>query len=209
VRIISGKEEAELTRRGVFASLNHRGEPLIIFDLGGGSTEFIWSNNGRQSISIELGVVILTEDYLITDPPEDGEIYELINHIDDILRIGLGPLKEIGKGSFSIVGTGGTVVCLAAMIHGIGEDDFDEQKINGLVINREDVGTLFEKTKGMSKEKRLNLKGLEMGREDIILAGTLMVMKIMDYFQKDGMMVSYSDLLEGILLHYMEGWENE
>ena len=91
------------------------------------------------------------------------------------------------------------------MIHGIGEDDFDEQKINGLVISREDAGALFEKMKGMSKEKRLNLKGLEMGREDIILAGTLMVMKIMDYFQKDGMIVSYSDLLEGILLHYMEG----
>ncbi len=206
VRIISGKEEAELTRRGVLASLNHRGGPFLLFDLGGGSTEFIWTDKGEcKSISVELGVVILTEDYLIADPPEDGEIYELINHIDDILRIGLGPFKEIGKGSFSIVGTGGTVVCLAAMIHGIGEDDFDERKINGLVISRGDVGALFEKMKGMSKEIRLNLKGLEMGREDIILAGTLMVVKIMDYFEKHGMIVSYSDLLEGILLHYMEG----
>lgn len=208
-KVISGQEEAELTCKGALSWLNHREGPFVLFDLGGGSTEFIWSNNGRQSVSIELGVVILREDYLITDPPKDGEIYKLINHIDDILRIGLGPFKEIGKGSFSIVGTGGTVVCLAGMIHGIAEDDFDEHKINGLVIRREHVGALFEKMKGMSKEKRLNLKGLEMGREDIILAGTLMVMKIMDYFDKDEAIVSYSDLLEGSLIHYMEGERDE
>ncbi len=206
VRIISGQDEAELTCKGVLSWLSHRGGPFVVFDLGGGSTEFICTDNREcKFISVELGVVILTEDYLITDPPEDGEIHKLSNHIDDILRIELGPFKEIEKGSFSIVGTGGTVVCLAAMIHGIAEDDFDEHKMNGLVIRREDVGALFEKMKGMSKEKRRNLKGLEMGREDIILAGTLMVMKIIDYFQKDGMIVSYSDLLEGSLLQYMEG----
>jgi exopolyphosphatase/guanosine-5'-triphosphate,3'-diphosphate pyrophosphatase len=62
--------------------------------------------------------------------------------------------------------------------------------------------------KGMSKEKRLNLGGLEIGREDIILAGTLMVVKIMDYFEKDEIIVSYSDLLEGSLIQYMEGERN-
>jgi exopolyphosphatase/guanosine-5'-triphosphate,3'-diphosphate pyrophosphatase len=60
----------------------------------------------------------------------------------------------------------------------------------------------------MSEAERLNLKGLESGREDIVLAGTLMVMKIMDYFDKDEIISSYSDLLEGLLLHYMEGENN-
>ena len=63
--------------------------------------------------------------------------------------------------------------------------------------------------KGMTGPERLNLRGLEIGREDIILAGSLMVIKIMDYFEKDEIMVSYSDLLEGILLDYMEGERNE
>jgi exopolyphosphatase/guanosine-5'-triphosphate,3'-diphosphate pyrophosphatase len=209
VEIISGQQEAELTCKGVFYSLNHRGAPLVIFDIGGGSTEFIWTNNReRKSISIELGVVILTEDYLVTDPPSHNEIYQLIHHIEDSLTIRLNPLKQIAKETFSLVGTGGSTVTLAKIVHGIEEDDFDETKINGLVIRRKDVGLLFEKMKGMSTEKRLNLKGLEMGREDIILAGTLMIMKIMDYFGKDEITVSYSDLLEGSLIDYMEGEKN-
>jgi exopolyphosphatase/guanosine-5'-triphosphate,3'-diphosphate pyrophosphatase len=89
------------------------------------------------------------------------------------------------------------------MIHGIPIDDLNETKINGLVIKRKDVGLLFEKMKGMTEAERLNLKGLEIGREDIILAGSLMVMKIMDYFEKHEIMVSYSDLLEGILINYI------
>ena len=209
VKIISGQEEADLTCRGVLSSLDHRGEPLVIFDLGGGSTEFIWTNNREgKSISIELGVVILTEDYLITDPPKDREIYQLTNHIEDTFKKRLDSLKEAGKGTFSIVGTGGTIVTLASMIHGIGEDDFNETKINGLINKKKDIGLLFEKMKGMPRAERLNLKGLEPGREDIILAGTLMVMKIMDYFEKDEIISSYSDLLEGILIHYMEGEKN-
>jgi len=52
----------------------------------------------------------------------------------------------------------------------------------------------------MPEEERLNLTGLEPGREDIVVAGTIMVMKIMDYFEKDEIMISYADLLEGILL---------
>jgi exopolyphosphatase/guanosine-5'-triphosphate,3'-diphosphate pyrophosphatase len=209
VKVVSGKEEADLTFVGVLSSLNHAGEPLVIFDLGGGSTEFIWANNREgKSISIELGVVILTEDYLITDPPKDGEIDQLIRHIEDTFERGLDSLKQIEKGRFSIVGTGGTTVTLAAMIHGIAEDDFNETKINGLVITRKAVGLLFEKMKGMTGTERLNLKGLEIGREDIILAGSLMVMKIMDYFEKDAIIVSYCDLLDGILIHYMEEEKN-
>lgn len=62
--------------------------------------------------------------------------------------------------------------------------------------------------KGMPEAERLNLNGLEPGREDIVLAGTLMVMKIMDYFEKDEIIISYADLLEGILLQYMGGEKN-
>jgi len=210
VNIVSGQEEADLTFRGVLSPLNHRGEPLVIFDLGGGSTEFVWVSNGeRKSVSIELGAVILTEDYLIADPPKDAEIFHLIRHIEDTFKARLDPLKVRGKGEFSIIGTGGTTVTLAAMIHGIAEDDFNETEISGLKIGRKDVGLLFEKMKGMTGAERLNLKGLEIGREDIIVAGSLMVTKIMDYFEKGEIIVSYSDLLEGILLNYMEGEKNE
>ena len=209
VKIISGKEEADLTYKGMLSSLDYKREPLILFDLGGGSTEFISTNNTeKKSISIELGAVILTEDYLIADPPKDVEIHQLSNHIEDTLKTRLESLKEIGKGKFFVIGTGGTVVNLSKIIHGIGEDDFNEAKINGLVIRKQAVERLFKKMKGMTKAERLNIKGLEIGREDIILAGTLMVIKIMDYFEKDEIIVCYYDLLVGVLLHYLEGKKN-
>jgi len=200
VKVITGEEESYLTCRGVLSSLVRRREPLVIFDCGGGSTEFIWTNNkDEKSKSIKLGAVILTDDYLITDPPKDEEINQIINQIDSIFKVKLEYIKELCKETFSLVGTGGTVITVAAMIHGVRETEFDE-KLNGLIIKRKDIELLFTKMKGMPEEERLNLKGLEPGREDIVLAGTIMVTKIMDYFEKDEIIISYSDLLEGILL---------
>jgi len=200
VKVITGEEESYLTCRGVLSSLVRRREPLVIFDCGGGSTEFIWTNNkDEKSKSIKLGAVILTDDYLITDPPKDEEINQIINQIDSIFKVKLEYIKELCKETFSLVGTGGTVITVAAMIHGVQETEFDE-KLNGLIIKRKDIELLFTKMKGMPEEERLNLKGLEPGREDIVLAGTIMVTKIMDYFEKDEIKISYSDLLEGILL---------
>lgn len=205
-KVISGQEEAELTCKGVLSWLSHRGGPFVLFDLGGGSTEFIWTDNREcKSISVELGVVILTEDYLITDPPKDDEIHRLTNHIEDTFRGKLDPLKERAKEGFSMVGTGGSVVTSAKIIHGLAEDECSDAKINGLVLRGKDLKPLFDKMKGMPREKRLNLKGLEVGREDTIVAGLVMAIEIMDYFDKDEAIVSYSDLLEGSLIHYMEG----
>ena len=208
VKVITGEEESDLTRKGVLSSLDHRIEPVLIFDCGGGSTEFIWTNNkDEKSTSINLGAVILTDDYLITDPPNDEEINQIIKQIDNIFKVKLEYIKELCKETFSLVGTGGTVISVAAMIHGVQETELDE-KLNGLIIKRKDIELLFTKMKGMPEAERLNLKGLEPGREDIVVAGTLMVIKIMDYFEKDEIIIIYADLLEGILLQYMGGEKN-
>ena len=200
VKVITGKEESCLTCRGVLSSLNHGAEPVLIFDCGGGSTEFIWTNSEyEKSISIKLGAVILTDDYLITDPPKDEEINEIISQIDSIFKVKLEYIKKLCKETFSLVGTGGAIMSVAAIIHGIQETEFDK-KLNGLIIKRRDIELLFTKIKRMPKEERLNLTGLEPGREDIVVAGTIIVMKIMDYFEKDEILISYADLLEGILL---------
>ena len=206
VRIISGQEEAELTEKGVLSSLDLGSESCVIFDLGGGSTEFIRTNSKKTSyLSVELGVVVLKETFLTTDPPKEEEIWHLSKHIEDVCKTRLSSLKESGDQNAAFIGTGGTVVTLAAMIHGITEDNFSERNINGLSVKRHDVGLLFETLKGMPAAERLSFPGLESGREDIILPGSLMVMKFMDYFGKHEIIVSYSDLLEGILIQHVEG----
>ena len=209
IKVITGEEESYLTCRGVLSSLNIRKEPLLIFDCGGGSTEFIWTNNNkRETISINCGAVVLTNDYVSTDPPSDKDILRVFKYIDNLFKVKLQSIKALCKEAFTLVGTGGTIISLAGMIHGIKEAEFNET-LNGLVIKRNDIDALFNKMKGMPSSDRLqSIAGLEPGRDDIVVAGTIIVIKIMDYFEKDEIIVSYSDLLEGILLHYMEGEEN-
>jgi exopolyphosphatase/guanosine-5'-triphosphate,3'-diphosphate pyrophosphatase len=208
VRIISGQEEADLTWRGVVASLNQVSEGIVIFDLGGGSTEFIFNDQReRKSISIDLGAVTLTEGYLLNDPPTDGEIHQLTDYVSRAIQRLLDTWKARVREACYLVGAGGTAVTLAAMIHGIEVRDIDE-RVNGLAVQKEGVKGLLKKMKGMPKAELPRIKGLETGREDIILAGALVIVKVMEYFEKDEILVSYSDLLEGILREHMEEEQN-
>jgi exopolyphosphatase/guanosine-5'-triphosphate,3'-diphosphate pyrophosphatase len=208
ITIISGQREADLTWKGVTSCLEGGGEADVIFDLGGGSTEFILSDaTQRKALSMDMGAVTLTDEYLASDPPTDGEIHNLIGYVEKVFKRCLEPWKETVRGRPFIVGTGGTAVTLAAMVHGIGVGEFGET-INGLVIQAEAIGSLIETMKGMPATDRLKLKGLEPGREDIILAGTLLVAKVMECFHADEIIASYSDILEGILVDYVEGEVN-
>ena len=206
VDVISGQEEARLTEMGVLSSFRPRPQSVGIFDLGGGSTEFILSNEDKTSyVSIPLGVVTSMETYLVSDPPKDKEIRRLSKHIQDMCDTRLAALRELRSEEFVLLGTGGTVVTLGAMIHGVSGDNFSEESLQGLSIGKNTAENLFENLKDMPAVERLSIVGLEPGREDIILPGTLIILKFMDYFRKDEIIVSYSDLLEGILIQYTEG----
>jgi exopolyphosphatase / guanosine-5'-triphosphate,3'-diphosphate pyrophosphatase len=209
VEIISGRQEAELTCMGVLASLKNIEGSFVIFDHGGGSTEFIWGNSKQtEYVSIDIGAVTLTEDYLAADPTDDSRIHRLVNYIEGTFQTSLEPLEKIKKNTFSLVGTGGTVVNLAGMVYRTQIGD-SRQSLHGLLINKKDVEFLIKTIKVMPDIKKAGLRGLEPGREDIILAGALVVMKIMDYFKKNEIIVSYSDILEGVLLHHSEGENDE
>ena len=210
VRIISGEEEADLTCKGVLFSLNHNERPFLIFDLGGGSTEFILVKNGEKNImSLDLGAVVLTQDYLFDDPPGKDQINRLINHIEGMFNINLYDFNETENEKFSLVGTGGSVFTLSMIIKEMKKNDFVEKDKSVTSLKKTEVEGVFEKIKAVPAQKRLNFKGIEKGREDTILAGTEMVIKIMDYFNKNEIVVSYSDILEGILIKYGGGGKNE
>ncbi len=204
-RIISGEEEGRLTLKGVLSSPGMKDSPVIIFDLGGGSTEFIGiKDDSKNIISTELGIITSTEEYLAHDPPARKEIDRLTEHIDNTLKNGLDSFKKIYENDPQLIGTGGTVVTLGAIIHSIRVREFDD-KITGLSLNKKAIAGLFNKLSELSSIERLNIKGLDPGREDTILAGCLIAIKIMDYFKKNEIIISYQDLLEGILIDYLQG----
>ena len=147
----------------------------------------------------------LTRECLVSDPPRGGEIETLSEKVDGILKGGL-PGGET-TADVLLVGTGCTVVTLGAMIHHIAIPDIHPEGMNGLTLERKAVEALFQQMKGMTRKERVLLHGLDQGRVEVILAGTLVVLRIMHTFQSSVMRISMSDILEGILIAAL-GTEN-
>lgn len=209
VKLITGDEEALLTAKGVQHILGVQTRPLLIFDLGGGSTEFILVEDNRQIVkSIPLGAMVLTKRYLKSDPPESAHIDLLFEYIHTQLNESNPGLFRSTENIF-IVGTGGTVTTLAMMLYGIEAKAVSAERINGLVLKKTQVETLFRNMKKMSFNERLRLPGLEKGRAEIILAGVIAVISILHFSKAFQLTVSMSDLLEGIVIENYKGESND
>jgi exopolyphosphatase/guanosine-5'-triphosphate,3'-diphosphate pyrophosphatase len=208
-KVITGVEEAYLTAKGALHTLNIHADPFAIFDLGGGSTEFlIGSEDKSVARSVPLGAVLLTTRYFGSDPPGEAEIEALSNHVDQCLLD--ADLEIPGMRDLSLlVGTGGTVTTLAAMLHGIQLKDISSDRINGLLLKKEKIEALFSKIRPLSLDARMKLPGLDKGRADAILAGCLTVLRILFFFRALHLTASLSDLLEGILVEKLEGEKND
>ena len=203
VRLVTGEEEARLTAKGAIHSLDLQALPFVIFDLGGGSTEFFFESRKNSPIvkSLPLGATVLTTEHLTSDPPEKSHVDRLSEQIDQDLKsfdAGLFQNEE----SLVLLGTGGTVTTLAMMLNGIEPEGVSAEQVNGLVLKRQDIEALFDRMKKMRFQERLALPGLDKGRAGIILAGTLVVMRIMYFLKADQLTASMSDLLEGLLIDY-------
>ncbi len=209
VKVITGVEEAYLTAKGAMQALDIFTDPFMVFDLGGGSTEFLIGTEGtRVARSVPLGAMILTKRYFRSDPPGEGAVVALSRHVDRCLLD--ADLNVPGDQNLSLlVGTGGTVVTLAAMLHGIPVGDIAADRINGLLLKRQKIETLFNEIRALNSDAKLELPGLDKGRVDVILAGCLTVIRILYFFKSLQLKVSLSDLLEGLLTESPEGEKND
>jgi exopolyphosphatase/guanosine-5'-triphosphate,3'-diphosphate pyrophosphatase len=205
VRLVAGAEEARLTGRGVLHGLGDRSGTVLIFDLGGGSTEFFLESGETLFLeSVPVGAAVLTKAYLAGDPPGEDEVARLCEHIDACLNTPL--LEDLRRMSITeMAATGGTATTLAAMVHGIPLKGISPERMNGLRLRRTQVEALFQRLSGLPCARRAELPGLDEGRAGVITAGALAVIRIMDRFSRADLAVSLSDLLEGILIEDIEG----
>ena len=201
VKVISGEEEALLTLKGVelvFPEAKRNGA-WIIFDIGGGSTELIYCEDGNVKIieSLDLGVITLA-DRIYHDPPLNEEL-EIIH--DEIKRV-LRPATERIKSSLEdnrifFVGTAGTVTTLAAMDQGLLQ--YQPEKINGYILRGNAVQEIFDRIILLREKEREELPGLEKGRGKVILPGCAILLAMMEFFQVARVSVSDFGILEGIV----------
>ena len=216
LEVIPWEEEARMTLLGVFSSnlplplLNKEGSKgrAIIFDIGGGSTEYIFTEDKKlvNSVGTDLGVVHLSERYITKDPVDEEELKALENVIADKIK----NVKDEINSSFLIphsallIGTAGTVTTLAAL--DLNLYPYDPKKINGYILKLKNVKKLLDRLKKMPLKERRNIPALEKGREDLIIPGAVIVIKTMEIFGFDSMVVSDYGLREGIILAKMSSF---
>lgn len=212
VEIINGEDEAALALKGVLSCVDVKTRYALVFDIGGGSTEYILSGFGAAlySESLKLGVVHATEAFLTSDPPQKEEIERVSAHVVERLRPFLNNLTQKGfrdklppeNRDITLIGTAGTITTLAAMDQGL--EVYDPSRINNYILTYNTVKRLFNLIYPLTVNERKGVKSLEGGREDLIVAGTVIVLKTMETFGFDKMLVSDGGLLEGVLIDMVE-----
>ncbi len=196
VEIIAGDEEARLSSMGVRAALDPRPEVCLVFDIGGGSTEFVLAEEEKPwfSHSYPLGVVRLAESCAGRAELQAAIDTCLDRLLDDLCRAGLSERLERA----TLVGTAGTVTTIAAM--DMGMTVYDWRRVNNYRVARTNVEMMLERLAPLSPSEREALPGMEKGRGDLIVPGLLIVAALLHRLRKHQLIVSDFGLLEGLLL---------
>lgn len=200
--VLSGDEEARLSFAGAAGAVEVDG-PVLVVDVGGGSTELIVGDaDGRLQAahSMQVGAVRVTERCLPGDPPTVAEveaarsmIAEELEAAENALAIGGGALSRVR----SVVGVAGTVTTLAA-VHADAASP-DDPSLHGHRIPVAAVSTLVDGLLAMTVEERAALPAMPAGRADVIAGGALVLEAVLRRAGVDRLVVSRADILDGLV----------
>ena len=198
VELISGEEEARRTMLGIRSGLPDGVSIVLGLDIGGGSTEFMLDRPGSAPIvrSVDLGVIRLSERMLLHDPPTERELQaarEVIKKETEQVRTWLGDFSGA-----TFVGTAGTITTLAAMAQQL--PVYEQARIHNYGLKLATVQKLERALLSRTKAQRRGMPGLELGREDVIVAGVLILRTVMETLGYRDCLVSDLGLREGILI---------
>jgi exopolyphosphatase/guanosine-5'-triphosphate,3'-diphosphate pyrophosphatase len=202
LEVLSGDDEAVWTYRGAISGLGHAGSAVVL-DIGGGSTELI-VGDGRtigQRTSIDVGSVRLTERFFKSDPPAPSEIQEASAMIDTSLKDSNLHLPDGAQW----VGVAGTVTTLVLVAQG--KTSFAVEGVTNTILSHSDVHAMFGRFAALRASDIRKISAVLEGRADVILAGTLVLRKIMERYQIPMITVSERGLRYGLAIREWERTE--
>ncbi|MFO7598567.1 MAG: hypothetical protein R6X27_02010 [Candidatus Desulfacyla sp.] len=147
-------------------------------------------------VSLALGSAVLTNRFIRSDPPAAGDLDAISIEVEQCL----GPVASHIAGVPLVVGTGGSVTTLAAMVNGIAGKDIRPERVNGLTVTLSQLERCLAQMKSLRTAERVARLGLDPGRADVIVAGALVIMGILRFLGISELTASMSDLLEGLLI---------
>jgi len=198
VEVVSGEEEARLTVLGILQGLAPAPEPMVAFDVGGGSTEVVLARAGRvvAAQSLALGVVPLAERYPFPGPVEAPRWDALRAEVRARLTRELIPAVR-SAGVAALVGTAGTVTTLAAL--DLGLEAYDARRVHGHRLGRAALARLRARLGALTLAERAALPCLEPGRADLIVPGLAIVEAVLEVTGAHEVLTSDWGLREGVV----------
>jgi exopolyphosphatase/guanosine-5'-triphosphate,3'-diphosphate pyrophosphatase len=205
VEVLSPEEEARLSLRGVLSALApaYLQTPLLVLDVGGGSSEFALVRPGLEPrfASLPLGVLTLSQAHPLGDPPEPQKVAVLHRELSQRLgRLRDRTFPPALIGSARLVGTAGAVTTLAAMHLKLKE--YEADRVNNLVLTRTQVEELTGLISRLPEIERALLPGLEPAKAKVMVPGALIILTILEVFSRDSLVVIDAGLLEGVLASF-------
>ncbi|WHX20490.1 Ppx/GppA phosphatase family protein [Streptomyces malaysiensis subsp. malaysiensis] len=207
--VITGDQEAEFSFTGATKELmgrSHVPGPYLVVDIGGGSTEFVEGGEGvRAARSVDIGCVRLTERHLavdgrITDPPTEDQIAAIKRDVDTALNLAerTVPLTRACRPAdgHALVGLAGSVTTVAGIALGLAE--YESSAIHHSRIALDQVREITGKLLGSTHDERARIPVMHPGRVDVIGAGALILLSIMERTGAEEVVVSEHDILDGI-----------
>ncbi|HSZ69536.1 MAG TPA: Ppx/GppA phosphatase family protein [Solirubrobacteraceae bacterium] len=197
-RVLSGDEEAQLTFLGAMSDREPDPEPTVVIDIGGGSTEFVVGHDRTAGfhVSLQAGVVRMSERHIHSDPPAPAELQSLARDTRAIYLEGLPPQERAPV--TSAIAVAGTATSAAAIDQEL--DPYDSVRVHGYALPLATVELLLARLADMSEAQRREVVGLHPDRAPTIVAGMILLSEAMRAFELDAVEVSEHDILRGGVL---------
>jgi exopolyphosphatase / guanosine-5'-triphosphate,3'-diphosphate pyrophosphatase len=206
VNLISGQEEARRIYLGVLSGMDFSEHPHVIIDIGGGSTELILadSHEARVLSSTKVGAVRLTRDFISTDPVDRNQYQHLRAYVRGMLE---RPVEQIWANlqlseTPRLVGTSGTIQTLA-LVNALEKQGVEPNRLHGYQLSRQDLKDLLKRLVSMNYEQRFAIPGISDKRAEIIVAGAVILLEVMNMLHLDSVTICERSLREGIIVDWM------
>lgn len=195
IEVISGEEEARLAYLAAASELDVGRESLVVFDTGGGSTEFTFGRAGHveERFSLDVGAARYTERFGLDGAISDEEVARALQTIAaDLARLDDRPQPA------ALVGMGGALTNLAAVRHRLAT--YDPDVIQASVLDRAEIDRQIDLYRARTADQRREIVGLQPQRAEVILAGACIVRTVLDKLHCDELTVSDRGLRHGLLV---------
>lgn len=200
IQIIPGEEEGRLAYLAVQSGLGLGDGTLVIFDTGGGSSQFTFGQGARvdRRFSVNVGAVRYTERFRLDQAVSAPVLQQVIDDMAADLTVldGAAPPD-------ALVGMGGAVTNLTAVMLGLSK--YDPELVQGSVLDRSEVHRQIERYRAIPTADRRQIVGLQPNRAEVILAGACIVLTVMDKLRKASLSVSDRGLRHGLLIDRFGG----